>query len=58
MNVSKGNAGGLVLDLDGDALGMALSTDNTTASFVSIKAINDALTPQTVATPISSPVVH
>ena len=55
LNVSKANAGGLVLDLDGDALGMALSPDNTTASFVSIKTIDAALTAST--TPTSS-VVH
>lgn len=41
LNVSKSNAGGLVLDLDGDALGIALFSD--TISFASIKDINDAL---------------
>jgi len=30
--------------LDGEALGLALSPDNTIASFASIKNINDALT--------------
>ncbi|MDR3519451.1 MAG: hypothetical protein P4L63_00980 [Candidatus Pacebacteria bacterium] len=49
LNVSKANTGGLVLDLDGDALGMALSPDNT-ASFVSIQTINDALKPATSTT--------
>jgi hypothetical protein len=55
LNVSKSNVGGLVLDLDGDALGMALSPDNTTASFVSIKTITDALTASVAPT---SSVVH
>ena len=50
LNVSKANTGGLVLDLDGNALGMALSPDNTTASFVSIKTINDALKPASAST--------
>ncbi len=52
LNVSKSNAGGLVLDLNGEALGMALSPDNTTVSFASIKAITDALSP--AAAPSSS----
>lgn len=51
LNVSRASAGGLVLDLDGDALGMALSPDNSTASFVSIKNITDALTPPASTTP-------
>jgi hypothetical protein len=51
LNVSKANAGGLILDLDGDALGMALSPDNASASFVSIQTINDALTPPASTTP-------
>jgi hypothetical protein len=55
LNVSKSNAGGLVLDLDGEALGIALSPDNTSGSFASIGVITDALTP-TSANP--SPVVH
>lgn len=42
LNVSKSNVGGLVLNLDGEALGVALSSDNV-SSFVSIKVINDAL---------------
>lgn len=51
LNVSKGNAGGLVLDLDGDALGIALSGD--TVSFASIKNITDALS--TLAIPAATP---
>jgi len=42
INASKSSTGGLVLNLDGEVLGMALSPDATT-SFVSIKTINDAL---------------
>lgn len=41
ISIPKSNAGGLVLDLDGDALGIALSSD--VMSFTSIKTINDAL---------------
>src|ERR1035437_6645679 len=41
LTVSKGNAGGLVLNLDGEVLGIALSGD--TLSFASIKSITDAL---------------
>jgi hypothetical protein len=41
LNVSKSNAGGLVLDLDGEALGIALSSDTT--SFASIDNIKAAL---------------
>ena len=44
LSVSKSNAGALVLNLNGEALGMALSPDNTVASFVSIKDITDAFT--------------
>jgi hypothetical protein len=51
LNVSKENAGGLVLDLDGDALGMALSPDNTATSFVSIQTINNILKPAASTTP-------
>lgn len=40
-NVTKTNGGALVLNLDGEALGMALFNDS--ASFVSIKTIKDAL---------------
>jgi S1-C subfamily serine protease len=55
LNVSKANTGGLVLDLDGEALGIALSPDNTTASFASIKEINNALNPSSTTTiPASS----
>ena len=39
LNVSKSSVGGLVLDLDGEALGIALSGD---PSFASIKDISDA----------------
>jgi hypothetical protein len=41
LTVGKEDGGGLVLDLDGDALGVALSGD--TASFAPISAITDAL---------------
>lgn len=41
LNVTKSNAGGIVLDLDGDVLGIALSGDNS--SFASISTITDAL---------------
>ncbi|MFA5778295.1 MAG: hypothetical protein WC870_02300 [Candidatus Paceibacterota bacterium] len=41
INISKSNAGSLVLNLDGEALGVALSSD--ILSFVSIKTINEAL---------------
>jgi len=44
LSIPKSNAGGLVLNLDGEALGIALSSD--TVSFASIKDINDALTAQ------------
>ena len=47
INTTKANAGGLVLDLDGDALGMALSGD--TSSFAPISTIEDAL--KTAETP-------
>jgi hypothetical protein len=47
LSVSKANAGGLILDLDGNALGIALSPDNSVGSFVSIQDINNALTPPT-----------
>lgn len=40
LNVTKSNAGSIVLDLDGNALGLALSLD--TASFAPISAINSA----------------
>ena len=51
LSVSKANAGGLVLDLDGEALGLALSPDNTIASFASIKTINNSLTALTAVSP-------
>ena len=56
--VSRANAGALVLDLDGDALGIALSPDNTVASFASIQDISNALTPTstTATTPTSTPI--
>src|SRR3989338_6430937 len=41
INVTKSNAGGLVMDLDGDALGVALTGEST--NFVSIDDINSAL---------------
>lgn len=53
LNVSKSNVGGLVMNLDGEALGVALSSDNV-ATFASIKAINDdlaVLSSPTSATP-------
>ena len=43
INVTKSNGGGLVLNLDGETLGIALSGD--AATFASIKAITDALKP-------------
>ena len=46
INAAKSNGGGLVLDLDGNVLGMVLSSD--TASFVSISAINSILRPAEV----------
>ncbi|MFA5931783.1 MAG: hypothetical protein WC793_00175 [Candidatus Paceibacterota bacterium] len=41
VNVSKSNVGSLVLNLDGEALGIALSPD--TSSFASIESITNAL---------------
>lgn len=49
LTISKGNAGGLVLNLDGEALGIALSGD--TLSFASIKTITDALKPADATAP-------
>ena len=54
INVTKSNAGGLVLNLDGEAIGIALSGEMT--DFASIGVIKDALevvmkkikTPQTL----------
>lgn len=42
LTVAKTNAGGLVLDLDGNALGIALSPDSQT-SFASVSTINSSL---------------
>jgi len=42
INTTKANSGGLVLNLDGEALGIALFND-TPISFASMKAINEAL---------------
>lgn len=59
ITVTKSNAGGLVLNLDGEALGIALSGD--TANFASIGAIASALkltlSPETTmsATPLLAP---
>ena len=50
INVTKSNAGGLVLNLDGEALGIALFSD--TADFVPIKTISDVLKIET--TPMSA----
>ena len=49
ISVTKANGGGLVLDLDGDVLGIALSSD--TISFASIDSIVEALK---VITPAAS----
>lgn len=48
ITVSVGSAGGLVLNLDGEALGIALTREGT--SFASMKEINDALAKLTPAT--------
>jgi hypothetical protein len=55
LSVSKANAGGLVMDLDGNALGIALSPDNTVASFVPVQNITGALTPAASSTPVVTP---
>lgn len=47
INVTKSNAGGLVLNLDGEALGIALF--NETTSFAPIKSISDALAAMTAS---------
>ena len=49
INVTKSDAGGLVLNLDGEALGIALFSDDK--SFASIKNITDALKPADTTTP-------
>ena len=54
LTASKANAGGSVLDLDGEALGIAFSPDNTVASFASIKNISDALANLTPSAPTTS----
>jgi S1-C subfamily serine protease len=46
INVVKSNAGGLVINLDGEAIGIALFSDAT--NFASIKTITDALVSLTV----------
>ena len=56
LSVSKSNIGGLVLNLDGEVLGIALSPDNSAGTFVSIKTITDALNPPSTSTPTSSTV--
>ncbi|MFH1201128.1 MAG: hypothetical protein V1484_02255, partial [bacterium] len=43
INVTKSNSGGMVMNLDGEALGVALFSDFV--SFASIKSISDALKP-------------
>lgn len=53
INVTKSNAGALVLNLDGEVLGMALFGDAT--SFTLIKTITDALKPGEVVTPKKTP---
>ena len=45
INTTKGNAGGLVSDLDGNVLGISLNNDTT--SFVSISNIINILNPKT-----------
>ncbi len=51
ISVSKSNIGSLVVNLDGEAIGIALSPDNT-QSFASIKTITDTLTPPATSTKI------
>ena len=43
LSVSKSNTGGMVLDLDGGAIGMELYGDSTSPSFVSVQEIQNAL---------------
>jgi len=47
--VTKSNTGAMILNLDGEVLGMAIFADNT--NFIPIKAITDALKPTDKATP-------
>ncbi len=53
INTTKSNTGALVLNLDGEALGIALSSD--TNSFVPINVITDALKP--ASKPVETPKV-
>jgi hypothetical protein len=52
IDVTKGDAGGAVLDLDGDVLGIASLSDGN--SFIPVSAITDAL--KTIAAPEETPV--
>lgn len=54
LNVTRSSAGGMVLNLDGEALGIALNSE--TLSFASIKAISDALT--SVTTNVTAPKIQ
>ena len=58
LNVSKSNVGALAVNLDGEALGIALSGDNDSlASFASIEDISNSLNPtapSTTATPAAA----
>lgn len=49
INVSRSNSGALVLNLDGEALGMALFSDIT--SFIPMKTITEALKPADTTAP-------
>jgi hypothetical protein len=49
VSVTKSNGGSMVIDLDGEVLGMALSGD--TSSFVSIDSILSSITPKEPVTP-------
>ncbi|SRR5258708_10541120 len=51
ITVSKLNAGGMVLNLDGEVLGIALSGD--IASFANIETITNALKPTSTGAPVS-----
>ena len=52
VNITKSNAGSLILDLDGNVLGIALFGD--TVSFASIDDINSALKPKLSENPAST----